>query len=45
VARPGENQIFRIDHYPGKPSVQNLLPALRQRPVEPLWRRETIANI
>jgi glucose-6-phosphate 1-dehydrogenase len=42
----GENQIFRIDHYLGKPSVQNLF-ALRFGNVlfEPLWRRETIANI
>jgi len=42
----GENQIFRIDHYLGKPSVQNLF-ALRfgNALFEPLWRRETIANI
>ncbi len=42
----GENQIFRIDHYLGKPAVQNLF-ALRFGNVlfEPLWRRETIANI
>jgi glucose-6-phosphate 1-dehydrogenase len=41
-----EWQIFRIDHYLGKPSVQNLL-ALRfgNALFEPLWRRETIANI
>ncbi|MBE7942153.1 MULTISPECIES: glucose-6-phosphate dehydrogenase [Ramlibacter] len=41
-----ENQIFRIDHYLGKPSVQNLF-ALRfgNAMFEPLWRRETIANI
>jgi glucose-6-phosphate 1-dehydrogenase len=41
-----ENQIFRIDHYLGKPSVQNLF-ALRfgNSLFEPLWRRETIANI
>ena len=41
-----ERQIFRIDHYLGKPSVQNLL-ALRfgNSLFEPLWRRETIANI
>ncbi|MES2362005.1 MAG: glucose-6-phosphate dehydrogenase [Pseudomonadota bacterium] len=41
-----ERQIFRIDHYLGKPSVQNLF-ALRFGNVlfEPLWRRETIANI
>lgn len=42
----GEEQIFRIDHYLGKPSVQNLF-ALRfgNALFEPLWRRETIANI
>ena len=42
----GEKQIFRIDHYLGKPSVQNLL-ALRfgNALFEPLWRRENIANI
>jgi glucose-6-phosphate 1-dehydrogenase len=41
-----ENQIFRIDHYLGKPSVQNLL-ALRfgNAFFEPLWRRENVANI
>ena len=41
-----ENQIFRIDHYLGKPSVQNLF-ALRfgNMLFEPLWRRETISNI
>ncbi|TFY97328.1 glucose-6-phosphate dehydrogenase [Ramlibacter rhizophilus] len=42
----GEKQIFRIDHYLGKPSVQNLF-ALRfgNALFEPLWRRENIANI
>src|SRR4051812_26036403 len=41
-----EEQIFRIDHYLGKPSVQNLF-ALRfgNALFEPLWRRENIANI
>ncbi len=41
-----ERQAFRIDHYLGKPSVQNLM-ALRFGNVlfEPLWRRESIANI
>ncbi|MGV8803767.1 MAG: glucose-6-phosphate dehydrogenase [Polaromonas sp.] len=41
-----EKQIFRIDHYLGKPSVQNLF-ALRfgNSLFEPLWRREYIANI
>ncbi|MDA8445600.1 glucose-6-phosphate dehydrogenase [Paracidovorax valerianellae] len=41
-----EWQIFRIDHYLGKPSVQNLM-ALRfgNALFEPLWRRETVASI
>ena len=41
-----EDQVFRIDHYLGKPSVQNLF-AMRfgNALFEPLWRRETIANI
>lgn len=41
-----EQQVFRIDHYLGKPSVQNLF-ALRfgNALFEPLWRREHIANI
>ncbi len=41
-----EQQIFRIDHYLGKQSVQNLM-ALRfgNALFEPLWRRETIANV
>jgi len=41
-----ENQIFRIDHYLGKHSVQNLM-ALRFSNFlfEPLWRREAIKNV
>jgi glucose-6-phosphate 1-dehydrogenase len=41
-----EQQAFRIDHYLGKPAVQNLM-ALRfgNALFEPLWRRECIANI
>jgi len=41
-----ENQALRIDHYLGKPAVQNLL-ALRfgNALFEPLWHRESIANI
>ena len=41
-----ETQIFRIDHYLGKPAVQNLF-AMRfgNALFEPLWRREHIANI
>ncbi len=42
----GERQVFRIDHYLGKPAVQNLF-ALRfgNALFEPLWRREHIADI
>ena len=41
-----EEQAFRIDHYLGKPAVQNLM-ALRFGNVlfEPLWQRDAIANI
>lgn len=41
-----ETHALRIDHYLGKPSVQNLM-ALRFGNVlfEPLWRRESISNI
>jgi glucose-6-phosphate 1-dehydrogenase len=41
-----EQQAFRIDHYLGKPSVQNLM-ALRfgNALFEPLWRRDSIDNI
>jgi glucose-6-phosphate 1-dehydrogenase len=41
-----ENQIFRIDHYLGKETVQNLL-ALRfaNSLFEPLWRRGTIDHV
>jgi glucose-6-phosphate 1-dehydrogenase len=41
-----ESQALRIDHYLGKPAVQNLM-ALRfaNALFEPLWRRGSIANI
>jgi glucose-6-phosphate 1-dehydrogenase len=41
-----ESQALRIDHYLGKPAVQNLM-ALRfgNALFEPLWRRESIANV
>lgn len=41
-----EKQIFRIDHYLGKPAVQNLF-AMRfgNALFEPIWRREYISNI
>jgi glucose-6-phosphate 1-dehydrogenase len=42
----GENQIFRIDHYLGKETVQNLL-ALRfgNSLFEPLWRRGVVDHV
>ena len=41
-----EDQTYRIDHYLGKQSVQNLM-ALRfgNSIFEPLWRREVISNV
>lgn len=41
-----EKQVFRIDHYLGKPAVQNLF-AMRfgNSVFEPVWRREHVANI
>lgn len=41
-----ESQIFRIDHYQGKESVQNLL-MMRFANIwfEPLWRREWISHV
>ena len=41
-----ESQIYRIDHYLGKESVQNLL-ALRFGNIlfEPLWRREWVSDV
>ncbi len=41
-----ENQIYRIDHYLGKESVQNLM-ALRfgNSFFEPIWHRDRIANV
>jgi len=41
-----ENQIFRIDHYLGKETVQNLM-ALRfgNALFEPLWRNERISDV
>lgn len=41
-----ENQIYRIDHYLGKETVQNLM-ALRfgNSLFEPLWRREHISDV
>ena len=38
-----ESQIYRIDHYLGKETVQNVLAPLRQQMFEPPWRRESIS--
>ncbi|WP_432262639.1 glucose-6-phosphate dehydrogenase [Cupriavidus sp. TMH.W2] len=42
----GEDQIYRIDHYLGKESVQNLM-AIRfgNALFEPLWRREWVQDV
>src|SRR2546425_5360287 len=41
-----EQQALRIDHYLGKPAVQNLTAlGFGNALFEPLWRRESIANI
>lgn len=42
----GEEQIYRIDHYLGKESVQNLM-AIRfgNALFEPLWRREWVQDV
>src|SRR3989454_7070702 len=42
----GEDQIYRIDHYLGKETVQNLL-VLRfaNQIFEPLWNRNHVAHV
>src|SRR5262245_12838753 len=41
-----ESQIYRIDHYLGKETVQNLLAFRFANPIfESLWKRDTIDNI
>jgi len=41
-----ESQIYRIDHYLGKETVQNLLAFRFANPIfESLWKRDTIENI
>ena len=46
LSHVGEQQIFRIDHYLGKETVQNIL-ALRfsNGMFEPLWRRDHIDHV
>ena len=42
----GENQIYRIDHYLGKESLQNLLPLRFGNTVfEPLWNRDYVRSV
>ena len=42
----GEEQIFRIDHYLAKETVQNILTFRFQNPIfEPLWNQQYIAGI
>jgi glucose-6-phosphate 1-dehydrogenase len=41
-----ESQIYRIDHYLGKETVQNLLAFRYANPIfESLWKRDTIENV
>ena len=41
-----ESQIYRIDHYLGKETVQNLLAFRFANPIfETLWKRDTIENV
>jgi glucose-6-phosphate 1-dehydrogenase len=42
----GESQIYRIDHYLGKETVQNLLAFRFSNPIfESLWNRDSVENV